>query len=78
MFHENLKKARLVKGFSALQVANFLSITRRSYYFFESGQRSPSLSLLAALSVVLGVSVDDLLSSEISSFRSHFSFTELE
>lgn len=70
MFSENLKKARIKKNLTPLQVSEALSISRRSYYNFELGHRSPSLSLLAAISVLLDVSIDELLSDEKSAFRS--------
>ena len=68
MFSENLKKARIRKNLTPLEVAQALSITRRSYYFFESGERSPSLRMLAALSVLLDVSTDQLLCDEKAEF----------
>lgn len=61
MFPKRLNETRKSKGFTAQKMADFLGLALRSYQFYESGKRSPSLETLVAIADILDVSVDYLL-----------------
>ena len=61
MFCERLNTIRKQKGFTAQNMADNLDMSLRSYRFYESGQRSPSLSTLVKIADLLDVSLDFLL-----------------
>jgi len=62
MFCERLNAARKMRGITAQQMADYLSINLRSYRNYESGDREPSLDMLVKISEKLEVSTDYLLS----------------
>ena len=53
-------------GQSQQGLANALGITRARYSKYEYGQAEPPFELLVKISAYFGVSVDDLLSSDVS------------
>ena len=53
MFYERLNATRKLKGFTAQQMADSLSIALRSYRMYESGDRSPSLEMLVQIADIL-------------------------
>ena len=60
IFSKRLKNARLLKGFSALQVADNLHITRQAYSKYENGKSFPNSKILIDLHRILDVSIDYL------------------
>ncbi len=61
MFPKRLNETRKNKGFTAQKMADQLGLALRSYQFYESGKRSPSLDTLIAIADILNVSTDYLL-----------------
>ena len=60
-FPEQLKKARLAKGYTQQQVADIMGITNSTYCGYETGKREPDVPKIKKLAALLGVSGDDLL-----------------
>lgn len=61
MFSERLNFIRKSKGFTAQQMADFLSIHIRAYRKYESGDTAPPLDNLVKIADMLDVSTDYLL-----------------
>lgn len=61
MFPKRLNETRKSKGFTAQRMADLLGLALRSYQFYESGKRSPSLDTLVKIADILEVSTDYLL-----------------
>ncbi len=61
MFSKRLNETRKLKGYTAQNMADFLGLALRSYQFYESGKRSPSLGTLVKIADILDVSTDYLL-----------------
>lgn len=61
MFPERLNAVRKAKGFTAQFMADYLSITIRTYRFWESGHSQPSLEALVKVADLFCVSTDYLL-----------------
>lgn len=61
MFPKRLNQTRKNKGITAQTMADKLGLALRSYQFYESGKRSPSLDTLVKIADVLDVSTDYLL-----------------
>ena len=70
MFYQRLNEIRKKKGFTALEMAEYLNIGLRSYRNYESGDREPSLALLVAIADKLDVSTDELLCCDMNLTRS--------
>lgn len=64
-FAENLRMARLTRGYSQQNMAEMLGISRSAYAGYEIGRRSPNLELLLEMAEILYVSVDDLLGRNV-------------
>ena len=60
-FSDRLKEAREKKGYTQQDVARLMNIDKSTYCGYETGKRQPDVTKLKAVSVILGVSVDDLL-----------------
>ncbi|WP_428985369.1 helix-turn-helix domain-containing protein [Sphingobacterium oryzagri] len=63
---ENIKHLRSRKGLSQKSLADALGITRARYSKYEYGLAEPPIELLLRMSAYFGVSVDDLLSSDVT------------
>lgn len=61
LFYEKLKELRISKGFTQHQMAEKLNIGDRSYQNYEYGKREPSINTLLEISLILDVSLDELL-----------------
>lgn len=61
MFNTRLNECRKNKGYTAQKMADLLEMSLRSYQFYESGGRAPSLSTLVQIADILDVSIDWLL-----------------
>lgn len=60
-FADNLKRYRLMVGYTQKEMANILGITERGYRYYENGQREPNLSALVLIADLLKISLDDLV-----------------
>ncbi len=60
-FYEKLKELRTSKGLTQHFMAEQLQINDRSYQNYEYGKREPNIESLIQLSVILDVSLDELL-----------------
>ena len=63
-FHEKLQELRKRKGLTQEELAEQLFVSRTAVSKWESGRGYPSIDSLKAISRVLGVSLDDLLSGD--------------
>lgn len=59
--NEKIKNLRINSGMSQVQLAERLGITKSAVNAWESGTNSPSLSYIAKLAKIFGVSTDFLL-----------------
>ena len=59
--NKRLKQVRTDKGWSMVEMATRLGVTRQSVHAFESGKMRPSLETLAKLPGSTGVSLDWLI-----------------
>ena len=66
---EKLKKVRMGKGISQKTLAEYLGISDRAISKWETGLSQPSAKNLILTARVLGVSVDELISSDIKDER---------
>lgn len=64
MFHDRLNQVRHARGITAAQMAEQLRIEIRSYRYYESGHRQPSLEMLVRIADILEVTTDCLLCRE--------------
>lgn len=63
-FGEKIKKLREEKGMTQQTMADELYVTRQAVSRWECGARYPDLQTTKKISMILGVSVDELLSEE--------------
>jgi len=61
---EKIKQIRKDKGLQQKAVALEVGLDQSNYNKVENGKREPSLEVLQKLSIILGVSIDELLSPE--------------
>lgn len=61
MFSERLNFIRKSRGYTAQQMADYLSMGLRAYRNYESGDRFPSADALIKIADKLDVSIDYLL-----------------
>ncbi|MEV2908679.1 helix-turn-helix transcriptional regulator [Paenibacillus larvae] len=66
IFGENMKRVRIEHGLSRKSVAESLEVPYSSLSNWESGAREPDLETLVKISKCLGVSINRLLSVELS------------
>lgn len=59
MLAENLKKARLKKGLTQIEISKRIGITQSGYSYLECGGK-PTYDTLVKIAKVLDVSVDEL------------------
>lgn len=60
-FNQKLRETRKTANITQKNIANQLGISERAYQHYESGTREPNIETLILLSVILNVSLDDLL-----------------
>lgn len=60
-FPEQLRQARIAKGFTQQQVADSLGVTNSTYCGYETGKRQPNIEKIRLLVNILEVSSDTLL-----------------
>ena len=61
---KNLKKIRLSKGLSQLNVAESVGVTKGTISLYESDGRTPTLFVAKKIADVLGCKLDDFFSNE--------------
>ena len=57
----NLKEARRTCNLTQKQVATALNVVESCYANWEQGRTEPNISFLRQLSLILGISIDDLI-----------------
>lgn len=67
----NLRALRLGRGASQAQIARSAGVPRATLAHLESGGANPTLSVLRAVSVALGVSIEELLAQPRTEARFH-------
>ena len=60
-FKTRLKELRIEKGFSQLEIANVLNMSKMAISHWEKGNSEPSIEQLKILARMLDVSVDYLI-----------------
>ena len=63
-FAENLSAIRRAWGFTQSEMSEKLGISRSAYACYEIGKRSPDLDMLYKISIVLHVSLNELMGQE--------------
>lgn len=63
-FGEKIKSLREAKGMTQQKLADQLFVTRQTVSKWEVGSRYPDLLTTKSLAVILGASIDDLVSDE--------------
>lgn len=63
MISKTLKSLRIQNGYTQQNVAEFLGIDRSTYSYYETGKTRPSTEVLARLSFLYHVSIDDFVPS---------------
>ncbi|MDD4157162.1 MAG: helix-turn-helix transcriptional regulator [Candidatus Cloacimonetes bacterium] len=58
---ENLKKLRIKKDISQIELARILGVDRSFVSNIENGKNNPTLSTITSLAKALGVSANELL-----------------
>lgn len=66
MFHDNLRHLRQKKGMSQQAFATLLGIPRTTYSEYEKGNTEPNIRLLTRICELLEVSLDRLISSDLT------------
>jgi DNA-binding XRE family transcriptional regulator/uncharacterized phage-associated protein len=66
-----IKELRIQRGFSQLQLAEKLNLSRPSYSAVEQGKRDITLSEFEKLSTVLGISFEELESGEFPNYEKY-------
>ena len=64
-FSERLKRERENKGWSQLELAEKIHVSRQSVSKWETGKNYPSIEVIINLSDLFGVTVDELLRSDV-------------
>ncbi len=60
-FIEKLREARKSNHLTQKNIANQLGISERAYQHYEAGTREPNIETLLQLSIILNISLDELL-----------------
>lgn len=64
---DRMKEARLKKGFTQLQVAEYIGVAKSTYTGYEKGNSEPSMLILQRIMECLGVDANYLLQDEMKS-----------
>lgn len=77
LFNENLKKARLERGYSQKEVAENIGVAKSTYSLYESGNREPNVETIKKIADFLEISSDRLLGlREPITIAAHFDGTQ--
>ncbi len=71
VFVDNLRRLRLVKGYTQERVAQELGVSAQSVSRWECGNTLPDVLLLPALARLYGVTVDDLYRQEVNAYANY-------
>ena len=71
LFAETLKKLRMERGLSQIQLGNLMFVNNSTIARWENGRRLPDAAMITRLSRVLGVGVGTLLSAAAESDEAH-------
>jgi len=64
-FNKNIKKLRMEKGWTQVQLSQKLGVTAKTISFYETGDREPSREMLIKLAEIFNVSVDKLIRKDV-------------
>jgi len=64
LFSDKLKELRLQNNLTQEQLARRLDITRRTYIYYETGKKYPSVKLLASVAEFFNVSISFLVDEQ--------------
>ena len=67
MLSETLKSLRAQNGYTQQNIADFLGIERSTYSYYETGKTQPSTAILARLSCLFHVGLEDIIPSSYKS-----------
>lgn len=73
-FSEQLKKARLERGYTQQQVADAIGVTKSTYCGYETNKRKPDVHKIKQIAAFLHTSGDVLLETGIDDAESHILF----
>lgn len=59
--NNRIKEYRKLKNITQEEMASKLNVSRQSYINYESGETEPSFETLKKISIILNVSIDNLL-----------------
>src|SRR3990167_8951462 len=65
-YHAFIKSLRMERGFSQLEIAKKMGISRSSYIAFEQGRRELSLAEASELGRIFQISLEDIQVGKIS------------
>lgn len=68
-FGSNIAKLRAKNKMSIRELADKLGVSQNSVWFYEKGDRIPSLDKILKLSELFSVSVDTLLKADVDNLR---------
>lgn len=60
-FTEKLRKSRKAAHLTQKNISDKLGISERAYQHYEAGTREPNIEILLQLSIILNISLDELL-----------------
>lgn len=76
-FNENLKEARMKRGYSQKEVAEAIGVAKSTYSLYESGSREPNVQTIKRISDFLNTTADILLGLNApTTMAAHFDGTE--
>jgi len=64
VFSERIKKEREKKGWSQIELAEKIHVSRQSVSKWETGKNYPSIEVIIDLSDLFGITIDELLRSD--------------
>ena len=59
LINAKLRELRVKSGYTQHQIADILNIDRSTYTYYETGKTSPDITVLAKLSKIFNVSIDE-------------------
>lgn len=60
MLSKNLRRIRLEKGITQVEMCRKIGVTQQTFSSYETGRKMPRVVILVKIAEVLGVSVDEL------------------
>ncbi len=62
-FPHKLKSIRIKRGMTQKRLADSLNVSQNAIYNWENGKREPNIEMIKKIAVVLGVSIQNLITS---------------